>query len=127
MILGIGVDLVEVGRIRRILDRYGERFLRRVYTPRERALALSRQDPALYLAAAFAAKEAASKALGTGLRGVSWREMEVRHEANGKPYLIFSGRAQKRFEELGGKASYISLSHERSHAVAVVIIEGEPL
>jgi len=125
MILGLGVDLVEVERIRQVFHRYGERFLKRIYPPGEIKLALSRPEPVLYLAAAFAAKEAASKALGTGLRGVGWREMEIRHEKSGKPYLVFYGRARKRFESLGGKTSHVSLSHERGYAVAVVIIEGE--
>ncbi len=125
MILGLGIDLVEVERLRKVLSRYGQRFLHRVYTERERELALSRSDPALYLAAVFAAKEAASKALGTGLRGVGWRDMEVRHEPSGKPYLVFYGRAKRRFEALGALRSHVSLSHERGHAVAVVLLEGE--
>jgi len=127
MILGLGVDLVEINRIRFLLKHYGKRFLDRVYTPEETAFALRRSDPAPFLAAAFAAKEAASKALGTGLRGVSWREMEVCHHHSGKPYLIFHGRAKRRFQALGGVASHLSLSHEKNQAVAVVIIEGEPL
>ncbi len=125
MILGLGVDLVEIERLRRVFSRYGQRFLDRVYTPAEQELALSRQDPSMYLAALFAAKEAASKALGTGLRGVGWREMEVRHEPSGKPYLVFYGRAKQRLISLGAVRSHVSLSHERSHAVAVVLLEGE--
>ena len=127
MILGLGVDLVEIDRIRYLLNHYGKRFLDRIYTPREATFAFRRSDPAPFLAAAFAAKEAASKALGTGLRGVSWREMEVCHHRSGKPYLVFHGRAKRRFQDLGGLSSHLSLSHEKNQAVAVVIIEGEPL
>ncbi len=125
MILGLGVDLVEVGRVARVLERHGERFLKRILTPEERLFVSKRAEPAQRVAAFFAAKEACLKALGTGLRGISWQEIEVGHKPSGKPFLVLKGRAQERFEALGGRAIHVSLSHERSHAVAVVIIEGE--
>ncbi len=127
MILGLGVDIVEVGRMARILKRYPKRFLERVFTQAERELILSRPESHLYAAAFFAAKEACSKALGTGLRGISWKEMEIGHHPTGKPFIVLKGRAQKRFQTMGGKSLHLSLSHERTHAVAVVIIEGEGL
>ncbi len=125
MIIGIGIDLVEIERIRCVFIRYRERFLKRVFTHVEAQFAMKRADPAPYLAAVFAAKEAASKALGTGIRGISWKEMEVRHEKTGKPYLMFYGRAKKRFEGIGGIRAHLSLSHEKNNAIAIVIIEGE--
>ncbi len=125
MILGIGIDLVEMERIRRIVAHYGDRFLNRIFTHLEVQFAVSRADPVIHLAALFAAKEAASKALGTGIRGISWKEIEVRHKESGKPYLVFHGRARKRFETMGGVRSYLSISHEKTHTIAIVIIEGE--
>ncbi len=127
MILGLGIDVVEIDRIRYLLNHYGKRFLDRIYTSHEVTFAFRRSDPAPFLAVSFAAKEASSKALGTGLRGISWREIEVCHHNSGKPYLVFYGRAKRRFLALGGVSSHLSLSHEKNQAIAVVIIEGEPL
>ncbi len=124
MILGVGVDLVEVSRIAQVLERYGDRFLKRVFTPQERLFVKDKAEVAQRLAAFFAAKEACLKALGTGLRGISWQEVEVGHEPSGRPFLTLRGRAQERFQALQGKRLHLSLSHERTHAVAIVIIEG---
>ena len=125
MILGLGVDIVEVARMARVLERHGERFLERVFSPGEKELILARPEGPLSAAGFFAAKEACSKALGTGMKGISWQEIQVTHLPSGKPQLVLSGAAKRLFESLGGESIHLSLSHERTHAVAVVIIEGE--
>ncbi len=124
MILGLGIDLVEVPRIEKVLSLYHRRFLDRILTEEEKKAISHKRYLPPYVAAYFAAKEACSKALGTGLRGVSWREMEVFHAPSGKPYMRLYGRALLRFSALGGKKIHVSLSHEKLYATAVVIIEG---
>ncbi len=116
--LSVGVDLIETERIARALERWGDRFLQYVYTTSELDYC-RRHVPEL--AARFAAKEAVSKALGTGLREVKWREMEVLSDARGKPLVRLHGRAKKRAEELGLEKFAISLSHSRRYAVAFVV------
>jgi holo-[acyl-carrier protein] synthase len=116
--LSVGVDLIETGRIARALERRGDRFLSHVYTPAEVRFCRNHVGE---LAARFAAKEAVSKALGTGLRGVTWREMEVLSDARGKPLIRLHGRAKKRAEELGLEDFAVSLSHSRKYAVAFVV------
>jgi holo-[acyl-carrier protein] synthase len=114
----IGVDLIEVPRIRRALERWGERFLRRVYSPDEIRLCRGRIPE---LSARFAGKEAISKALGTGLIGVDWREMEVLSNPRGKPLVRLSGRAKARAESLGLAHWAVSLTHTKEYAVAMVV------
>ncbi|NPA49344.1 MAG: holo-ACP synthase [Thermodesulfobacteria bacterium] len=126
MILGVGIDLVEVPRVEQILKKYPQRFLERVFTSGERAWLSECGLSPLRVAALFAGKEACSKALGTGLRGISWQEMEILHEPSGKPILKLHGRALSRFQTLGGRKLHLSLSHERQYATAIVILEGEP-
>jgi holo-[acyl-carrier protein] synthase len=116
--LSVGVDIVEIGRIRRALERWGERFSGRLYTPGEVAYCRGRVPE---LAARFAAKEAISKALGTGMVGVSWNEMEVLADRRGKPLVRLHGKALARAEELGLGEWAISLSHTDDHAVAFVV------
>ena len=116
--LSVGVDLIETGRIARALERWGDRFLSHVYTPAEVAHCRNHVPE---LAARFAAKEAISKALGTGLRGVSWREIEVLSDARGKPLVRLHGRARARAEKLGLEEFAISLSHSRRYATAFVV------
>jgi holo-[acyl-carrier protein] synthase len=123
MSLSVGVDLVELARIQRVVERYGERFLVRVYTPAELARYRNRLPE---LAARFAAKEAVSKALGVGLNhispeGIGWQEVEVLPDSRGKPMVHLSGRARFLAEEQGLSAWAISLSHGREHAVAFVV------
>ncbi len=113
-----GIDIVEVPRIAAALERWGERFLNRVYTARERDL-YSRK--LLSLAARFAAKEAVMKALGTGMRGVGWKEIEVVPDHRGKPVLHLYGRALNRAKELGIQSWDISLTHSRDTAIASVV------
>lgn len=115
--LSVGVDIVEIERIRRALERWGERFLRHVYTPAEVAFCRGRVAE---LAVRFAAKEAISKALGTGMLGVCWPEMEVEPDPLGKPLVRLHGRAAARAEYLGLSQFALSLSHSREYAVAMV-------
>jgi holo-[acyl-carrier protein] synthase len=123
MTLSAGVDIVELDRIRRALDRYGERFLVRIYT-REEIVRYGERLPEL--AARFAAKEAISKALGVGINhmsahGIGWREVEVLPDPLGKPVVRLSGRARQLAEEQGLREWTISLSHGRDYAVAMVV------
>jgi len=117
----VGVDIVEIRRIERAIQRWGERFLGRVYTPAELALCRGRAPE---LAARFAAKEAISKALGTGLRGIGWREMEVLSDERGKPLVHLHGRAKARADFLGLSDFAISLSHSQVYALAFVVAMG---
>lgn len=114
----IGTDIIEIARIRRTIERWGERFLNRVYTPGEREMYDRRAHS---LAACFAGKEAVMKVLGTGARGVAWREIEILHHPSGKPYIRLHGRAIKEAEKLGVEEIDISLAHSREYATAVVI------
>ncbi len=124
MVLGIGTDLAEVARIRHSMERYGDRFLNRIYTEAERAYALSKANAAERFAARFAAKEAGMKAIGTGWRhGVTWQDFEVVNERSGKPVLRLTGVAKRIAAELGVKRISISMTHTADMAFAVVILE----
>jgi holo-[acyl-carrier protein] synthase len=123
MIVGIGIDLVHIPRIEQALKRWGERFTHRVFTPEETAYCLKHRDRAQSMALRFAAKEACSKALGTGMRmGIAWRQMAIAHEPSGKPVLRLSDAALRRARELGSKTWHVSLSHEKEYATAIVIL-----
>lgn len=121
--VSVGVDIIEIARIQRSLADFGERFLRRVYTERERERYGSRVSE---LAARFAAKEATSKALGTGIRGIRWREMEVLSNRRGKPVLILHGSAAERAASLGLVSFDVSLTHSRADAMAFVVAMKDP-
>src|ERR1700726_349913 len=125
MILGTGIDMVEIERVARSIERYGSRFLERVFTAGEIAYCQrKRKNAAESFAARFAAKEAGAKALGTGIsRGVSWKEFEVRREEGGRPTLHLSGRAAELAEAMGVKRIQLSLTHSRELAMAVVVVE----
>lgn len=124
MILGIGLDVAEISRIRDSLTRFGEGFTRRVLTEAETA-AMPKIDPAPYVAARFAAKEAAAKALGTGFaNGVTQASIEVRNLPSGAPELILHGKALEIADAMGVKRMHISLTHGRDIAAATVILEG---
>jgi holo-[acyl-carrier protein] synthase len=124
MILGTGVDIIEVGRIRSAHERFGERFVNRVLCPAELAYCLSHRDPAPFLAARFAAKEAISKAFGTGIGGqLGWQDMEVGRKASGEPFVILREPGRKLLEARGGTGVHLTLSHTKDHAVAVAILE----
>jgi holo-[acyl-carrier protein] synthase len=124
IIVGIGLDATEIDRVRDLLARYGDRFLYRIFTPGEIAYCAGHRDPAPSLAARFAAKEAAMKALGTGRsRGVLWQDVEVvRH--GGPPQLALHGGAARHFHALGGRSSFLTLTHARDLAIAHVILLG---
>ncbi len=125
MVVGIGTDLIEIERIERSLQRYGEQFLARVFTPGEVAYCRARQkNAAESFAARFAAKEAGAKALGTGIsRGVGWKEFEVTRERGQRPELRLHGRAAEIGASLGIRRLSLSLTHTRTMAMAVVIAE----
>lgn len=114
----IGVDIVETERVESAIKRWGERFLNRIYTEAELKIYRGRF---LSLAARFAAKEAVMKTLGTGARGVSWREIEILADAHGKPLVKLYGRAKNKAEELNLSEFSISLSHTKQYAVAAAI------
>jgi holo-[acyl-carrier protein] synthase len=125
-ISGIGVDLVSVPRMRAMIDRWQDRFLRRVFTEGEIAYCRDRADPAPHFAARFAAKEAGLKALGTGLQfGVRWRELEVRRERTQAPTLVLSGRSKEIGLVKGGSRMLLSLTHEGDYALAQAILVGD--
>jgi holo-[acyl-carrier protein] synthase len=124
MILGIGTDLAEVARISKSVERFGERFLTRIYTAHECAYAMRKANWAERLAARFAAKEAGMKAIGTGLsRGVSWQHLEVSNEPSGRPTLRLYGAALAVAQSMGVKRISVSLTHSKATAFAVVILE----
>jgi len=123
-IVGIGIDLVNIDRLRGVLDRYGARFLERVLTADERAYCARHLDPAPQVASRFAAKEAVLKALGTGLaRGIRWQDVEVRREPQGPPHMHLFGRAAEEAASRGVDRIHLSISHDRETAVAMVLLE----
>jgi holo-[acyl-carrier protein] synthase len=124
-VLGIGVDLVECARIQHSIDRFGDRFLHRVFTDGEIEYSMSMKFPARHLAARFAAKEAVSKAFGTGIgKAMGWRDIDIRKKPSGEPFLVFSGPAQELAAARGVGSALITLSHTELHAMAVIVLEG---
>ena len=123
-VLGIGVDMVQVERIQHSLDRFGERFMKRVFTEGEIAYCISMKFAARHFAARFAAKEAVSKAFGTGVgKAMGWRDIDVHKKKSGEPFLVLHGGAESLAKERAMKSAWISLSHTEHHAVAMVVIE----
>jgi len=114
----VGIDVIEIERVRRVLQRHPQRFLERVYTPEEVAFCRGRVAE---LAARFAAKEAVMKALGTGARGLAWREIEILPNQRGKPLVYLHGAARRRGEAIGLRGVDISLTHSRELAIAAVV------
>ena len=125
MVLGLGTDLIEIERVQASIDRFGDRFLERLFTPGEIAFCLrKKRHAAESFAARFAAKEAGAKALGTGIsRGVGWKEIEVRREPGERPTLHLSGRAAERAAAMGVRRLQLSLTHSKTVALAVVVAE----
>ena len=121
---GIGIDLVHLPRMRGVIERWQERFLRRVFTDGEIAYCQARRDPTQHFAARFAAKEAGLKALGTGLRlGINWRELEVRRERGQAPVLVLSGRSQEIGRARGGgDRLLLALTHDGEYALAQAML-----
>lgn len=125
MIVGMGVDIAEVQRIREAIERHGEGFLKRVYTNREREYCERFKNKYERYAGRFAAKEAAMKALGTGWRrGVRWVDLEVVRQSSGRPTLAIAGEAAKIAESIGVKSVALSITHTEHQALAQVIFEG---
>jgi holo-[acyl-carrier protein] synthase len=124
MIVGTGIDIVEVPRVAAALERFGRRFVERVFTQNEIRYCESKANRVERYAARFAAKEAAMKALGTGWkRGVTWRDVEVGRQPGGRPTLVFTGKAADFAAQLGTARALLSLSHTASEAIAQVILE----
>lgn len=126
MIVGLGTDIVEIARIQATLERLGDAFARRILTEQERAEFAASARQTTFLAKRFCIKEAAAKALGTGIgRGVSWQHMWLEHNEQGAPRLCFGGGALERLWALGGNRVHVSVSDEQAYATATVILEGE--
>src|SRR4051812_11912164 len=125
-VIGTGVDLVECARIQRSIDRFGDRFLQRVFTDGEIEYSMSMKFPARHLAARFAAKEAVSKAFGTGIgKAIGWRDIDVRKRTSGEPYLELSGHADELAKARGIRLTLITLSHTDEHAMACVVLQAD--
>jgi holo-[acyl-carrier protein] synthase len=124
MILGTGIDIIEVARIAASYEKFGERFLNRILKPAEIAYALSHKNSAPFLAARFAAKEAISKAFGTGIGSkLGWQDMEVGRKESGEPFVILHAAGLELLKERGGKIVHLSLSHTAQYAAAMAILE----
>ena len=125
MILGTGIDIVETKRIADTLERFGERFLNRIFLEAEVAYARSMKTSNLHLAARFAAKEAISKAFGTGIgEQLGWKDMEIRRRDTGEPYVVMHGRGLDLMKARGATTIHVSLSHTESYAAASAVLEG---
>jgi holo-[acyl-carrier protein] synthase len=124
VVRGLGIDLVELARFERVLARHAGRIEERLFTPAERADCEARPDRSQALAARFAAKEAAMKALGTGwARGIAFRQIEVRRDPSGAPQLLLHEAAARRAADLGVRLAHVSLTHQPGVAAAVVVLE----
>jgi holo-[acyl-carrier protein] synthase len=126
MILGIGIDIIEVARIASSFEKFGERFTDRILLPDEIAYCLTHKNPVPFLAARFAAKEAVSKAFGTGIgSALGWRDMEIRRKESGGPFVVLHGKGKTLFESRGAKQLLVSLSHTEKYAAAMAVLEAE--
>ena len=124
MVIGIGIDIVETPRIAGLLERHGERFLDRTYTAGEQAYCRERKRAVEHYAARWAAKEAASKAFGTGIaEGIHWTDIEVVNEPSGEPRLVFHGNALKLADKRGVTRAVLSITHTEGYSAAVVVLE----
>lgn len=124
VILGLGIDLIEVARIRASHEKFGARFAQRILHPGEIEYCLAHKDPAPFLAVRFAAKEAISKAFGTGIGArLGWHDMEIRKHPSGEPYVILHGGGPELLAARQGKQVLVSLSHTVNYATAVAILE----
>ena len=124
MIIGTGLDIIEIKRIKNSIEKYTPKFEQRVFSPGEINYCQSQGDPAKHFAARFAVKEAVSKCLGTGIsRTLGFKDMEVVHEKSGKPVLKLTGKGQELLKKLKLKTIHISISHDRTHAIAHAIAE----
>jgi holo-[acyl-carrier protein] synthase len=125
MILGVGIDIIEVARIAASLEKFGHRFGERILLKEEVDYCLGHSAPAPFVAARFAAKEAISKAFGTGIGSqLAWRDMEIAHKETGEPYVILHGKGKTLFESRSAKSLLVSISHTQQYAAVVAILEG---
>lgn len=125
VILGIGIDIIEVARIASSLEKFGERFGQRVLLPDEIAYCLAHKHPAQFVAARFAAKEAISKAFGTGIGAqLGWQDMEICKKESGEPFVVLHGKGKKLFETRKAKRILVSISHTQQYAAVVAVLEG---
>ena len=125
MILGTGIDIIEVARIASSYEKYGERFVNRILLPEEIAYCLAHRQPAPFLAVRFAAKEAISKAFGTGIGAqLGWQDMEIRRKESGEPFVVLHGKGAELFAARGAQRLHVSLSHTEHYAAATAILEG---
>ena len=125
MVLGIGIDIIEVARVKASYKRFGQRFLNRVLLADEIAYCLTHKNPAPFIAARFAAKEAISKAFGTGIgAALGWRDLEIRRKESGEPFVILHGKGKELLTARNGRAVLVSLSHTKDHAAAMAVLEG---
>ena len=125
MILGVGIDIIEVARIASSYEKFGGRFVNRILLLDEIAYCLSHKNPAPFLAARFAAKEAISKAFGTGIgAALGWQDMEIRRRKSGEPFVVLHGKGKELFAARGAKQMLVSLSHTQKYAAATAILEG---
>jgi len=123
-VLGVGIDLVETARIEHSLERFGEKFIHRIFTEGEIAYCNSMTFPARHFAARFAAKEAVSKAFGTGIgRAMGWRDIDVHKKESGEPFVVLTGNAKELAETRGASSVWISLSHTDHYAAATIVLE----
>jgi len=124
MVLGVGIDIIEVARIRAAYEKFGERFVQRILRGDEIAYCLSHRDFFPFLAARFAAKEAVSKAFGTGIGGqLGWQDIEVKHKPSGQPYIYLHEQGQRLLQVQQARALHLSLSHTDHYAAAVAMLE----
>jgi len=125
MILGTGIDIIEVARIAASYEKFGDEFVNRILLPAEVAYCLSHRRPAPFLAVRFAAKEAISKAFGTGIGAeLSWHDMEICRKESGEPYVVLHGDGGKLLASRGAKKVHLTLSHTENYATAMAILEG---
>jgi len=124
MILGVGIDIIEVARIASSYEKFGERFTKRVLHADEIAYCLSHKNPAPFIAVRFAAKEAISKAFGTGIgASLGWLDMEIRRQKSGEPFVVLHGKGRKLFKSRRAKRLLVSLSHTVNYAAATAVLE----
>ena len=125
MILGVGIDIIEVARVKASHERFGERFLKHVLLTDEIAYCLSHKNPAPFIAARFAAKEAISKAFGTGIgASLGWQDMEIRRKESGEPFVVLHGKGKILFKSCRAKRLLVSLTHTANYAAATAVLEG---
>jgi len=125
VILGTGIDIIEVERVEAAFKRFGDRFVERILCASELAYCMSHKSPGPFLAARFAGKEAVSKAFGTGIGAqLGWQDIEICRKESGEPYIILHDKGRTLLEARGGKVVHLSLSHTEKHATAVAILEG---